>query len=88
MSPVIHREQGYLLYFVSYDVASGEPAHVHIGAGSPRPASDAKIWLNPVRIAEAGRFGRTDIQRMVRVVDRHRENLLEAWNDYRNRLQE
>lgn len=86
MSPVIHREIGYVFYFVSFDVLSGEPPHVHIGKSRPQPGRDAKIWLNPIEIAGTGRFENSDIQRMIRVVRRQQVPFLEAWNDYRTRI--
>ena len=85
MSPKIHAEGGYLFYFVSHDVVSGEPPHVHIGRGTPSE-SDAKIWLDPVAVADSGRFRRRDISRMVRMVRERQHLLLEDWQEYGKRL--
>lgn len=85
MSPKIHAEGGYLVYFVSHDVVSGEPPHVHIGRGTPSE-SDAKIWLDPVAVADSGRFRRRDISRMVSMVRERQHLLLEDWKEYGKRL--
>ena len=85
MSPKIHEEGGYLFYFVSQDVLSGEPPHVHIGRGTPSE-SDAKIWLDPVVVADSGRFRRRDISRMVSIVRERQPLLLEDWKAYGKRI--
>lgn len=72
MSPTIH-------------VTSGEPPHVHVGAGGGR-SDDAKFWLNPVSLADAGRFNRREIQRMERIVQEQQAHFLEEWHDYQNRI--
>jgi hypothetical protein len=41
-----------------------------------------KIWLHPVRLADSGDFGRAEIRRIEQIVADHREELLEAWNDF------
>jgi len=42
----------------------------------------AKIWLNPLRLAHSGDFGRAEIRRIEQIVADHREQFLEAWNDF------
>jgi hypothetical protein len=86
MSPTVHREAGYVFYFVSFDVIRGEPPHVHVGRGRHQPGRDAKIWLDPVRTAKLGRFGRAQIQEMVRIVEEQQQRLLEEWHDYQDRI--
>ncbi|RME54926.1 MAG: DUF4160 domain-containing protein [Caldilineae bacterium] len=86
MSPTVHRERGYVFYFVSFDVASGEPPHVHVGKGRPQPGRDAKVWLSPVRVASYGRFNRSDMQRLLLIVEQRQSTLLEAWNEYQKRV--
>jgi len=85
MSPTIYRERGFVFYFFSFDTASGEPPHVHVGKGSQR-SDDAKFWLDPVSVAASGRFSRRDIQQMQRVVQEQQASFLEEWNEYKNRL--
>lgn len=80
MSPVVHREQGFTFYFVLADLS--EPAHVHVGEGKSRRSDDAKIWLDPVRVARAGRFSTNDTTRILRIVQSNQSQLLEQWNRY------
>ena len=85
MSPAIHRERGYVFYFRMYDLLH-EPPHVHVGKGSDTGgASDAKIWLDPIAVARAGRFGTQELNRMLRIVEKRRKQFLEEWNHYAQR---
>lgn len=84
MSPTIHHESGYVFYFFSADVRT-EPPHVHVGQGR-QSGSDAKFWLDPVRVAEEGRFYRRELRRMQQIIEQHRALFLEEWHDYRKRL--
>ena len=77
MSPVIHREQGYTFYFVLADLR--EPPHVHVGEGKSRRSDDAKLWLQPLRVARAGRFSAYEIGRILRIVETHHAVFLEEW---------
>ncbi len=77
MSPVIHREQGYTFYFVLADLH--EPPHVHVGEGKSRCSDDAKLWLQPLRVARPGRFAAHEISRIVRIVAAHSDLFLEEW---------
>jgi hypothetical protein len=86
MSPAIHRESGYTFYFVSFDIASGEPPHVHVGKGRAQPRGDAKFWLDPVSLADSGRFSHREVQRMLHIVQEQQAHFLEEWHDYRNRI--
>jgi hypothetical protein len=44
--------------------------------------SVAKFWLDPVRLARSGGFGRAEIRDIGRLVGEHQRELLEAWNDF------
>ncbi len=78
MSPVVHREQGFSFYFVLADLS--EPAHVHVGEGKSRRSDDAKIWLNPVHVARAGRFSPHTMARILHIVEVNQSQLLEQWS--------
>lgn len=80
MSPVVHREQGFTFYFVVADLS--EPAHIHVGEGKSRRSDDAKIWLNPVRVARQGRFSTHETARILRIVQANQSQLLEQWNQH------
>lgn len=77
MSPVVHREQGYTFYFVSADL--GEPPHVHVGEGKSRRSDDAKLWLDPVRVARPGRFHAHELSNIVHIAEAKQILLLEQW---------
>ena len=82
MSPTIHRERGYAFYFVSFDIASGEPPHIHASAGRAQPRGDAKFWLEPVQLASPGRFGQRDLRAMQAIIEERQREFLEEWYDY------
>jgi hypothetical protein len=87
MSPTIHHEDGYVFYFISFDLASGEPPHVHVGQGSQQPGRDAKVWLEPeAAIARRGRLGRRALRRILHIVNDRRSAFLEEWNAYKRRI--
>jgi len=86
VSPTIYKEGRFVFYFYSYDVLVAEPAHVHVGERRPRRRGDAKIWLDPIAVADAGRFSRRDIDQMLEIVAEQRQEMLEDWNDYQQRF--
>ena len=57
-----------------------EPAHVHV----EREGRVAKFWLDPVRLERSGGFKRAEIAEVYRILLQHREEFVEAWNDYFN----
>ena len=56
----------------------GEPAHVHVR----RENRVAKFWLDPVVCERTGGFGRSEINKITRLVEEYREDLLEKWHEY------
>jgi hypothetical protein len=74
--PTVLNQIGYRFFFYASD--RGEPPHVHV----ERENSVAKIWLNPLRLARSGDFGRAEIRRIENIVAEHREQFLEAWDDF------
>ena len=74
--PTVLRHGPYRFYFYSND--SAEPAHVHV----ERDGEVAKFWLEPVRMQRSGGFGRPEIVRISRLVEEHRERIMEAWDEY------
>jgi hypothetical protein len=77
--PVILRVRGYRFWF--YEADLDEPAHVHVG----REEREAKYWLNPVRVARAGRFKPVDLREIERIIEDNRDFLLNAWQEEQNR---
>ncbi len=68
--------EGYKLRFYSSD--RYEPPHFHaIKAGN-----EAKIWLRPIEVEYCHGFNPAELNRIVKLIHRNRDRLLEAWNDY------
>jgi hypothetical protein len=47
-----------------------------------RDDGEAKFWLDPVRLERGRGFRSQEINRLQRLVEEHRERLLESWNDF------
>lgn len=71
--PVVLRVKGYKFWF--YEVDLNEPPHVHAG----RESKEAKYWLDPVRMARAGKFKPRDLRQIERIIHENRDFLLSAW---------
>ena len=74
--PTVLRRGLYRFYFYSND--ADEPVHVHV----ERDGDVAKFWLDPVRLQRSGAFRPPEILRISRLVEEHRERIVEAWNEY------
>ncbi len=72
--PVILRVNGYKFFFYEADVAN-EPPHVHI----VKDGNEGKFWLDPVRVAREGRFRKSDLRAIERIIKGNLEFLLSAW---------
>jgi hypothetical protein len=69
--------QGPYRFFI-YSGDRDEPPHVHV----EREDRVAKFWLDPVRLATSGGFGRDELRRIGRQVAENREALLRGWNEF------
>jgi hypothetical protein len=69
--PTVLRIKAYRFFFVS--LHRGEPSHVHVR----RDKKVAKVWLEPVKVERRGRFSRVGLNRIVKLVHQHRDQLLE-----------
>lgn len=76
--PTVLRNGPYRLFFYAGD--SDEPPHIHV----ERDKNIAKFWLDPVRLQNSGGFNRTELNRIQKLVDENREELLRSWNEYFN----
>ena len=47
-----------------------------------RESNLSKFWLDPVRLAESGGFGRAEIRRLETLVREHATELRGAWDEY------
>jgi hypothetical protein len=66
----------YRFFFVSLDGL--EPPHVHVR----REKMVAKFWLDPVVLERAGGFRSHELASIGRLVEQHRDFLLEHWNEH------
>lgn len=73
--PTVFRLGPYRFFIFPRDVLT-EPPHVHVF----RDDLAAKVWLDPVRLQDAGGLRPVEVRRIVRLVEQHKQQLLEAWN--------
>lgn len=71
--PVVLREGPYKVHIYSRE--GREPAHVHVW----RDGRQAKFWLAPLAIADAGRFKPMEVRQMRRMLVPHEPMLLREW---------
>ena len=64
--------------FFFYSNENREPPHVHVKAGE----SEAKFWLDPVRLATNHGFRARELNEIERSTREHQTQLLEAWDEY------
>jgi hypothetical protein len=76
--PTVLRLGAYRFFFYAGD--ADEPPHVHV----ERDHDKAKFWLEPVRLQNSGGFGRTEINRIQKLVEDNREDLLRSWHEFFN----
>jgi hypothetical protein len=74
--PTVLREGPYRFFFYAGD--GDEPRHVHV----QREDKLAKFWLDPVRLERSGRFRRPELAAIQRIIVEHRDELMEAWDEY------
>ena len=74
--PTVLRVEGYRFFFVSLD--RSEPPHIHV----KRERKVAKLWLDPVVLERTGGFRRVEINKIVKLVQEHRDDLLEKWYEF------
>lgn len=74
--PTVLRKYGIRFHFYGSDMH--EPPHIHAeGHGGV-----AKVWLDPVEFAEHKGFKTSDLKRIIEVANDHRDEFLEAWNEF------
>lgn len=74
--PTVLQDGPYSFIFFSSD--QEEPPHVHV----KRDRHIAKFWLDPVSLAKNRSFKGHELNRIARLVVKHKERLWEAWHDY------
>jgi hypothetical protein len=77
--PTVLRIGPYRFFFYAGD--RDEPQHVHV----ERDADLAKFWLDPVRLQTSGGFRRSEMNRIQRLVEENRDELVRSWDEYFSR---
>lgn len=77
--PTILKVGPYRFFFVSLD--RDEPPHIHVR----RENMVAKFWLDPVSLERTGGFNRAELNTIAKLVQDHRETLLERWYEFFSR---
>jgi hypothetical protein len=76
--PTVLRSGPYRFFFYAGD--RDEPPHVHI----ERDDSEAKYWLDPVRLQWSSGFSAKEINRVEKILLENQTPLLEHWNEFFN----
>ena len=66
----------YRFFFFSNE--GREPPHIHVKASG----DEAKYWLENVQLAGNYGFNASELNEIERLVETHREHLLEAWHEH------
>jgi hypothetical protein len=74
--PTVLRHGPYRFFFYSGD--QDEPPHVHV----ERDNSEAKFWLEPIRLERSRSFSSKELNRIEGLVTQYQIKLLEDWNEY------
>ena len=74
--PTVLRVGPYRYFFYAGD--RDEPPHIHV----EREGKIAKFWLEPVRLQKSGGFGRAEIGLILKIINQHHKQLVEAWHEY------
>jgi hypothetical protein len=76
--PTVYRNGPYRFFFYAGD--RDEPAHVHI----ERDESEAKFWLDPVRLQRSFGFSAKEINKIEQLILGNQQYLLDKWNEFYN----
>lgn len=74
--PTVLRIGPYRFFFYAGD--RDEPAHVHV----ERDRNKAKFWLEPVRLQSSIGFASFELNRIQRLIEERRGQLLRDWHEY------
>jgi len=74
--PTVLRKYGFRFHFYGSDM--GEPRHIHVSGNGGK----AKIWLEPIELVSSKGFNTADLRRILDVVEEHRDQLVEAWDEF------
>lgn len=74
--PTVLRVDGYRFFFYSNE--GNKPPYIHV----QKAEKYAKIWLQPVQLADVVGFNSREVNRIETIVSEHRTQLLEAWHEH------
>lgn len=74
--PTVLRSGPYRFFFYAGD--EDEPPHVHV----ERDDSEAKFWLELVRLARNHGFSNKELNRIASLIEENQDRLLESWNEF------
>jgi Domain of unknown function (DUF4160) len=74
--PTILRSGPYRFFFYAGD--RDEPVHVHV----ERDDSEAKFWLDPIRLERSRGFARKEINQIQTIIEENQQILLDQWHEY------
>jgi len=77
--PTIERYRNYRFFFFSNE--GQKPPHVHVEAAG----NWAKFWLEPVELAEAEGFNRSELSLLKRLVQERRRKFKDRWDEHFDR---
>ena len=63
--------------FFFFSNENNEPPHIHVKA----EGDQAKFWLNPISLASNYGFRAHELNEIERIIQEHKAELLEAWNE-------
>jgi len=66
----------YRFFFYSFDC--NEPKHVHV----QRERKVCKFWLTPLSLSQNHGFSPTELNRIRKLIENHREMIVEAWYEH------
>ena len=78
--PVVLRVAGYKFFFYQADLAN-EPPHVHV----TKENNEGKFWLDPIKIAREGKYRKSDLRDIERIIEENHDFLLNAWNEEKSK---
>ncbi|WP_449369840.1 DUF4160 domain-containing protein [Thiomonas sp.] len=64
--------------FYSNEGNPREPVHIH----AVKDGTDAKFWIQPVRLAYNDGFDAKTLRGLVEVIENHVEDIERAWNEH------
>ena len=74
--PTVFRSGPYRMFFYAGD--REEPAHIHV----ERDRSEAKFWLDPIRLARSYGFSASELNRIELLIAENQQLLLDKWNEF------